>query len=118
MESSASWLGPPAPAAPPGPLLESPKEADTDWAADPAPSRPGKRQSWLVRRLGPTLAALVALLAKLKTLLLLLPKLKLLTTLGTMLVLYKTSPVLGIAALSTGLGYIIGQRLPLAGVRR
>ena len=39
-------------------------------------------------------------------------------TLGTMLVLYKTSPVLGIAALSTGLGYIIGQRLPLAGVRR
>ena len=32
-------------------------------------------------------------------------------TLATMLVLYRVSPVLGIAALSIGTGYIVGQRM-------
>jgi hypothetical protein len=44
------------------------------------------RRSWLRRRLGATGAAIVALLAKLKTVLLLLPKIKLLTTAATALV--------------------------------
>jgi Zn-dependent protease len=44
------------------------------------------RQSFLKRRLAPIGAALVALLAKLKAILLLLPKLKLLASAGTMLV--------------------------------
>ncbi len=43
-------------------------------------------ESWLRRRLGPVIAALAALLAKLKAILILLPKLKLLATAGTMLV--------------------------------
>src|SRR5947209_8947167 len=69
-------------------------EALTQPELDPSvPERPAlpqtrrpPRQSWLRRRLGPVLAALVALLTKLKALLLFLPKLKLLTTAGTMLV--------------------------------
>ncbi|MGH2870800.1 MAG: site-2 protease family protein [Solirubrobacteraceae bacterium] len=44
------------------------------------------RQSFFRRRLAPIGAALVAILAKLKAILLLLPKIKLLTTAGTMLV--------------------------------
>ena len=32
-------------------------------------------------------------------------------TLATLLVMYKASPVLGIAALSIGAGYILGQRI-------
>lgn len=32
-------------------------------------------------------------------------------TLATLLVLYRVSPVLGIAALSIGAGYIVGQRI-------
>jgi len=32
-------------------------------------------------------------------------------TLATLLVLYRFSPVLGIAALSIGAGYIVGQRV-------
>src|SRR5947209_19729529 len=51
----------------------------------PPPQDPQQR-SWLRRRLGPILAALVALGAKLKALLLLLPKIKLFSTAGTMLV--------------------------------
>ena len=54
-------------------------------APEPPPANP-RRPLWSKRRLGPILAALVALLAKLKTLVLLLPKLKVLTTAGTMLV--------------------------------
>ena len=32
-------------------------------------------------------------------------------TLGTLLAMYRVSPVLGIAALSIGAGYIVGQRV-------
>ncbi len=52
----------------------------------PEPDRPDPKQSFFKRRVGPLLAAIVALLAKFKTVLLLLPKLKLFTTAGTMLV--------------------------------
>ncbi len=45
-----------------------------------------QRQSWFKRTLGPVIAAVVALAAKLKAILLLLPKLKLFTTAGTMFV--------------------------------
>jgi Zn-dependent protease len=45
-----------------------------------------RRPSWLRRTFGPAIAAIVAFLAKFKSILLLLPKLKLLTTAGTMLV--------------------------------
>ncbi len=45
-----------------------------------------RRPGWIKRTLGPIVAALVALLSKLKTILLLAPKLKLLSTAGTMLV--------------------------------
>jgi Zn-dependent protease len=45
-----------------------------------------RKQSWLRRTFGPAIAAIIAFLAKFKSILLLLPKLKLLTTAGTMLV--------------------------------
>jgi Zn-dependent protease len=48
------------------------------------PKRPN--DSWLRRRLGPIIAAIAALLAKFKSVILLLPKLKVLSTAGTMLV--------------------------------
>jgi Zn-dependent protease len=90
MQSSAPWLPAPTPAPAPRPPLEPASSPDGGWPATDdrsAPKRPRKRrQSWLARRFGPTLAALAALLSKLKALLLLLPKLKLLTTVGTMLV--------------------------------
>jgi Zn-dependent protease len=44
------------------------------------------KQSFFKRKFGPAIAAIVALLTKLKAILLLLPKLKLLTTAGTMIV--------------------------------
>jgi Zn-dependent protease len=72
MESTSPWL--------PAPLQGPPQP--------PAPiePEPARRPSRLKRSFGPALAGLIAILAKLKTLLLLLPKLKVLTTAGTMLV--------------------------------
>ncbi len=88
METTNPWLVPPAPGPASPPLLEpappGARQPEDDWSTPKHPRN--HRQSWLARRFGPALAALVALLAKLKTLLLLLPKLKLLTTVGTMLV--------------------------------
>jgi Zn-dependent protease len=66
--------------APRRPLPESP------WFTPPPEQDPPKQQSFLKRKLGPIFAAIVAFLAKIKTILLLLPKLKLLTTAGTMVV--------------------------------
>ena len=71
-----------------------PREPDPGAAGEPlwrdpgysAPPPPPQRQSRLRRTLGPIGAAIVALAAKLKAILLLLPKIKLLTTMGTMLV--------------------------------
>jgi Zn-dependent protease len=50
-----------------------------------APFEP-RKPSWFRRTFGPAIAAIIAFLAKLKSILLLLPKLKLLSTAGTMLV--------------------------------
>jgi hypothetical protein len=33
-------------------------------------------------------------------------------TIATLLLMYKVSPVIGIAALSIGTGFIVGQRVP------
>jgi Zn-dependent protease len=52
----------------------------------PEPPSHRRKPSWFKRRLGPILAALIALLAKLKTVILFLPKLKVITTAGTMVV--------------------------------
>ena len=71
MEPSVQWLPQPEPTSPP---------------ADDQPPFEGRKPSFLKRTLGPILAAIVAFLTKIKTILLLLPKLKLLTTAGTMLV--------------------------------
>ena len=56
------------------------------FAQEPAPKRPDPNRSRFRRKVGSLLAAIVALVAKFKTVLLLLPKLKLFTTAGTMLV--------------------------------
>ena len=71
MGQNTTWVpiqAPPAPA-------ESPVQEDRD-----------PRQSWFRRRVAPILAAIVAFLAKFKSIILLLPKVKLLATSGTMLV--------------------------------
>jgi Zn-dependent protease len=88
MESSTQWLpAPPSqvtgPFAPPyGPGL--PPEPDP--TLEPEPEAESGQRSWIKRKLGAAGAALAALLAKLKLLLLVLPKLKLLITFGSMLV--------------------------------
>ena len=50
------------------------------------PSFEPRKPPWVKRKLAPIAVAVLALLAKLKTILVLLPKLKVLTTAGTMLV--------------------------------
>jgi Zn-dependent protease len=75
---------PPSPPAPPAPRYE-PIGLEPDSAPDPQPF--GKpKESFYRRRIAPIGAALVALLAKLKTIILLAPKLKVLVTAGSMLV--------------------------------
>jgi Zn-dependent protease len=59
---------------------------DNDRPAELSPPFEPRKPSWLRRTFGPAIAAIVAFLAKFKSILLLLPKLKLLTTAGTMLV--------------------------------
>ena len=95
MEPSASS---PAPAATPAAAPERPAPPALGgsfgaWASPTessqlplGPAQPPKQQSWLRRKLSAAAAALVALLAKLKAILLLLPKIKLLVTAGTMAV--------------------------------
>ena len=80
----AKWF--PIPQRRPVTAPERPLTGSPWFAPAPEPDRPDPRQSFFKRRLAPLLAAIVALLAKFKTVLLLLPKLKLLTTAGTMLV--------------------------------
>jgi Zn-dependent protease len=84
MESATPWL-PPAP--PRG--IESPPPPAAFGAAEPAdqdvPTQEEPERGWR-KRLAAPLAALVALLAKLKAILLLLPNIKLFTTAGTMAV--------------------------------
>jgi Zn-dependent protease len=74
MESNATWLPAPVDASEP------------QLPADPGPPLEPRQQSPLRRRLSAIGAAIVALLAKLKAIILLLPKIKLLVPVGTMLV--------------------------------
>jgi Zn-dependent protease len=86
MESSTQWLS--AASAP-----ATAAEPAMPFGYEPAPDQPitpsedeDRQQPWLKRKLGAAVAALAALIAKLKLLLLVLPKLKLLVTFGSMLV--------------------------------
>ena len=98
MESTNPWL-PPTFREPPVSPLSDPPDRQTDpfgnrWPEQPDEPEPRalgtafepRKQSWLKRTFGPTIAAILALLAKFKSILFLLPKLKLLATAGTMLV--------------------------------
>jgi Zn-dependent protease len=79
METNTPWL--PAPVPSPGPTPDA-----APLAHGPTDDPPPRKPSWIRRRLSALGAAIVALLAKLKTILLLLPKLKLLASTGTILV--------------------------------
>jgi Zn-dependent protease len=84
MESTNPWLRRPAHETPDqGYITPTPPEPDAAELGAPFEQR---RPSWLKRTFGPAIAAIVALAAKLKSIIFLLPKLKLLTTSGTMLV--------------------------------
>ena len=83
MESSTQWLPAPHPAAePPVALGYEPAPEPAIWS-EPDDERP---KPWLKRKLGATGAALAALIAKIKLILLALPQLKLLITFGSMFV--------------------------------
>jgi Zn-dependent protease len=84
MDPSSNWFPAPVQAPSQGAPAQAPGP-DERWP-ELAPRAEPRRRSWLRRRLGPVVAAIVAFLAKFKAILLLLPKLKLLTTVGTMLV--------------------------------
>jgi Zn-dependent protease len=77
---------PPAPPAPPAPAQYEPQPdfGHEPEANDAFSQRP--RESWVKRRLAPIGVAILAFLAKVKSILLLLPKVKLLATSGTMVV--------------------------------
>jgi Zn-dependent protease len=80
---SQLWYG--SVQAPPAPSTSVPPPHIPDEASQ-WPPQEQRKQSWLRRRLGPLLAAIAALFAKFKAVLLLIPKLKLFTTVGTMAV--------------------------------
>jgi Zn-dependent protease len=88
MESSSwSLQGPEPTRAPEAPEhVPSPTQFQQPDPPELAPPFEQRKPSWFKRTLGPLLAALAAIGAKLKTILLLLPKLKILATSGTMLV--------------------------------
>lgn len=110
MEHGTRWLPAPAPQPPAGydALQAGPDPHSAGYGPLPAGYDPSReqfdppRQSFLRRRLGPIIAAIIAFLAKFKTLLLLLPKLKLITTAGTMLV------SIGAYALIWGVPFALG----------
>jgi Zn-dependent protease len=81
MESSSAWWPAPVQAPP-----EEPRAPEAGGLQLPAPDEPRRKHARLRGKVGSALAALVALAAKFKALILLLPKLKLLTTAGTMIV--------------------------------
>lgn len=76
----------PVPPRHPATAPEQPVGSSPWFGPAPGRDRPDPKQPFFKRRLGPLLAAIVALAAKFKTVLLLLPKLKLFTAAGTMLV--------------------------------
>src|ERR1700729_1500522 len=81
MESSTSWL---PPVGPPGPPPVGPPSAPPVPVEQYEPNPP--KRSRFREKASAAGAALIALIAKLKTALLLLPKLKLLITVGSMLI--------------------------------
>jgi Zn-dependent protease len=88
MESGSQWLPPAPPRAMNAPVATTP--GPTGAFGDYEPAEPGheledEKRPWR-KRLAAIFAALIALLAKLKALLLLLPNIKLFTTAGTMAV--------------------------------
>jgi Zn-dependent protease len=83
MNANMKWL--PAPWETPPPLVEEPNDAPPE-PPPPPPAREQRRQSPIRRRLSALGAAIVALFAKFKAILLLLPKLKLFASTGTILV--------------------------------
>ncbi len=85
MEPSTQWLPAPAPADRERPPSE-PRPLGPPYGPPPHGRPPREEHSGLRGKLGAGLAAIVAVLAKLKSILLFLPKLKLLTTAGTMFV--------------------------------
>jgi Zn-dependent protease len=117
MESNAQWWPTAAQSPPAVPQLDAgpPHSALAPLQpADPAhapgdehdwPPIQERRQSWFKRTFGPALAAIVAFLAKLKTILLLVPKLKLLTTVGTMAV--SLAAYAGIWGVSFAAGFVV-----------
>jgi Zn-dependent protease len=88
MQHQTNWLLPEPPRAAPEPTGEGFNPGPDGLV--PRPHMPGgrlpRKDSFLKRRVAPMGAALVALLAKLKAILLLLPKVKVLASAGTMLV--------------------------------
>ena len=87
MEASNPWLPAPPPNHPAFGHVDQPTLAPAEpEPPELAPPFEPRKPSWVKRTFGPAIAAIVALAAKLKTILILLPKLKLLTTAGTMLV--------------------------------
>ena len=83
VDPTTQWPAPVRPASTPPPNYSPPLDP---FGPQQEPSGPPKQPGRLKRALGPAGAALVAFIAKFKTIILLLPKLKLLTTFGTMLV--------------------------------
>jgi Zn-dependent protease len=93
METNTDWWPAPIPAPPVSPAsTPAPAEVDQSWTTpdhlvqEPRTAGPRRRSKSIRSRLSAAAAAIVAFLAKFKSLLLLLPKLKLLTTVGTMAV--------------------------------
>src|SRR5947209_2949096 len=91
MEPTSGWFEAPVQAPVPAPdqAPAQPPEFGDPWARSwpgPPPVKAPRSPSWLKRRFGPLLVALVAFIAKFKAIILLLPKLKLFTTVGTMAV--------------------------------
>ncbi|MFL5822618.1 MAG: site-2 protease family protein [Solirubrobacteraceae bacterium] len=83
MQPGNPWVPLPAPQR--QPVLEPTPPSDGEWSLPAGTSGRRRRSGW-TGKLGTAAAAVIAMLAKLKALLLLLPKLKLLTTAGTMAV--------------------------------
>ena len=86
MNNVMAPISPWSPAAEPPAQLESGPPFEPPAAVPARGSKSARPPSFIKRRLGPLFAALVALVAKLKTIILLLPKAKLLVTVGTMFV--------------------------------
>jgi Zn-dependent protease len=78
--------GAPTPTLPEPPVYPAPPDLETPPSAGDALGRPQQRESFYKRRIAPIGVAILAFLAKIKSILLLLPKAKVLVTAGSMAV--------------------------------